>query len=261
MTDTNDLFSPVSDGDNPAGNEPQNYLAELVGEGKKFKDYEALAKGKWDSDTHIKQLERESRETREQMNKIAEELRSRKRLEEILDRLSHATPPQSPSNTPTQNGGERDTKPVIDKNEIENLMNAKLTEHEIRKKREENTRFVQTELRKKYGNRFPEVLREQTQRLNVSEDYVRGLAADAPQALLKLIEEPSAPITQVTPPKTEINTSFKPSMSGKKTYGYYEQLLTKKLQKDDPVKYKALQKERHDAAQADPETFFSDAPE
>jgi len=52
---TNDIFS----GDQ-SGNEGTSALEALVGEGKKFTDAEALAKGKQESDAHIKTLEEEN---------------------------------------------------------------------------------------------------------------------------------------------------------------------------------------------------------
>src|SRR4029450_8159059 len=90
-----DLFSDESD----INVDPnKNYLEELVGEGKKFKTPEDLARGKAESDSFIERLQKE-------LHGLRNELKSRLQLEEVVDRISSASkspiseqPPREPDN-------------------------------------------------------------------------------------------------------------------------------------------------------------------
>jgi len=69
----------------------KNYLAELVGEGKKFKTQEDLARGKAESDAYIKILEKRSDELRNDYLKLRDDYSSRAKLEEVVDQLTKRT--------------------------------------------------------------------------------------------------------------------------------------------------------------------------
>ena len=86
-----ELFNdPVEDVANlPVVDPNKNYLEELVGEGKKFKDPVALARSKVESDRHIAKLESELKAIRTDMN-------SRLSLEDLVTKLASARPEPSP---------------------------------------------------------------------------------------------------------------------------------------------------------------------
>jgi hypothetical protein len=71
--------------------EPQDYLSELVGEGKKYKEVGELAKGAYHAQTHIQRIEEENKRLRELAEK--KELTSEK-LSAVLDRLSKLDDPE-----------------------------------------------------------------------------------------------------------------------------------------------------------------------
>src|SRR5688572_12541162 len=94
-----DLFSgsnnePADSGDD---NNQGSILEQLVGEGKKFADAEALAKCKAESDAFIETLKREQAELRR-------ELDTRLSLEDFLDQQK-ATPAAGTPSTPASNSG------------------------------------------------------------------------------------------------------------------------------------------------------------
>ena len=65
----------------------KDYLAELVGEGKKFKTDKDLARGKYEADLYVKTLERQLDELRNDHLKLREDYTARAKLEELLGQL------------------------------------------------------------------------------------------------------------------------------------------------------------------------------
>src|SRR5688572_23205514 len=75
----------------------KDYFTELVGDGKKFNDEKALAKGKAFADHHISLLEAEKAEMVEEHRKLREELNARAALEELIDQMKkEPTEPKLP---------------------------------------------------------------------------------------------------------------------------------------------------------------------
>src|SRR5437773_6950457 len=77
----------------------KNYLEDLVGDGKKFKSPEELARGKFESDTYIKILEKRLDEYRDDILSLRKENVTNKRLEDLVNQLSNKSPN---SETPQQ---------------------------------------------------------------------------------------------------------------------------------------------------------------
>ena len=84
-----DLFDPTNA---PQLDETKDYLTELVGDGKKFKDVKDLAKGKAFSDLHIQTLEKT-------LNQMREELQTRKTAEELINQIALTKPTANPDRT------------------------------------------------------------------------------------------------------------------------------------------------------------------
>src|SRR5687767_13359404 len=136
----NDLFSNPDQGQEQ---EPSNYLEALVGEGKKFKDLEALARGKWESDRMITHKNREFDQLREDYLKKDEELKTRARLEELVDRLSN--PPQSNREEPNADDNKPDLNKVFE--DFKKNLPSEFEKYEQEKKQRENFTSVQNKLK------------------------------------------------------------------------------------------------------------------
>src|SRR5690242_15072647 len=97
-----DLFNPDGSDLEPVIGEDPNAdpLELLVGEGKKFKTPQDLAKGKMESDKFIVQLQKEQAALREELNK-------RLSVEEFVEKMNKAPAP-SASTPPNQGTEERD---------------------------------------------------------------------------------------------------------------------------------------------------------
>jgi hypothetical protein len=93
-----DVFSQI-EGDVVQGHD-QSPLAELVGEGKKFKSLEDLAVGKQEADKHIEQLEGELKLLREQMGSLEEQSNKAATVSDLVAAVRNANKPDVEGNQP-----------------------------------------------------------------------------------------------------------------------------------------------------------------
>src|SRR5712672_125043 len=91
----------------------KEYLQELVGDGKKFKSPEDLARGKYEADSYIKILERRLDEMRDDYKKVRGEADTAKRLDDLINQLS-----KSPSETPP---AKEERQPSFDPKQLDSL--------------------------------------------------------------------------------------------------------------------------------------------
>lgn len=205
-----------------------NPLEVLVGEGKKFKTVEELAKGKLESDRFIAQLQAEKRA-------LLEEKNTRERLEELVNKLSNP----SPSNVPTPQAREAEN-PVtpsngLTKEDLEKL----LSERERQRTAEQNVQLVKTELEKSFGSNWKSNIAQKAKELNLSPQQMTDLASQSPQLVLSLFNRQPAPKVP-TPPGSHLNTATLGTNESVRDWNYYE-----RLRKEDPKTYysAAVQKE------------------
>lgn len=238
----------------------KNYLEELVGDGKKFKDNEALAKGKAQSDLHIEHLQTELAELREDLQKRVASEDTLERLKQLGDRLekqnaeNHNSNQSSNPEDNTNSQGEQDQKSITPE-ELEKLLDDRLNERASQDRLEKNQDLVQTELLKRFGSE--EVVRSEISRvsknLNIKPDDFRRMAQESPMAFLALVGEGKTPPAQ--PPRSEVNsagnTAFQPS-------GPRKQSSWNELRKTNPEVYHSREMviQRHNDAVALGEAFF-----
>lgn len=194
----------------------KDYLAELVGEDKKFASPLELARGKAESDAHITRLEAEQ-------SALRDELATRLKYEEFLDKLNTlplGTTPQLPS------GGDTNLdKSALKPEDVERILEQKITQREADRSAQQNLGLVHNELQKAFGPNYTQHLKRQTQALGLSEQFVTHIAATNPRALFKMLDigtEAKEDNSFVSPPK---NQSFGPTPQGKaKGDSYYEEI-------------------------------------
>ncbi len=238
--------------------DPQkDYLAELVGEGKKFKDASALAYSKAQSDAFIAQLQREAAELREDLSK-------RKTMEEVLANLQN-TPNQPNGGTPPAGGSENNSS-ALNEETINRLIQdrvlATIQSTEAERNAKVNVELVKNTLVNTWGNEYVSKLEAATQELGLSKDFVTNLARTQPKVLLKLVG------AEGTQPKQEANI-FSPSTAGvvsagltarnssslpeQERYSYWQ-----KVRSENPSLYHspAAAKARFEAAKKHGEAFF-----
>lgn len=193
--------------------EEKDYLTELVGEGKKFKDTQALAKGKATSDAFINQLLKEKAD-------LLTELKSRKTVQELLTDRNSNPPPPVPVQ-PEDNGNEPD---LTNTKDLETLLERKLTEREQASVKQRNLSIVKEKLQEVWGDKYALELRTAASQLGLGEQFLDNLASEQPAAFFKLVgidavaQRPVQPLPNNSRP-SERTLSNKPQIRG---FSYWE---------------------------------------
>lgn len=219
------LFNEVNNQDSI--DENKDYFAELVGEGKKFKDEKALAKAKIYSDRHIATLEQEIAAKDAEYLQLREQATAGAKLQALLDRLEAQQEQQLTSREQNPNSNE-DTKPSsVDLTQIESLFDNKLKQHEQKRLEDTNWEKVKTKLEEKYGEKYFVALQDQAANLGLTKKEVDDMARRNPSLFYKtfdLTETKSE--TFRAPPKS--TSTFTPKGEKRRNYAYYQALNKEK---------------------------------
>lgn len=212
-------------------NNTNNALESLVGEGKKFKDLDALARAKLESDDYIKTLETKLDELKEDFLKQREEINAGKTLQEMLDQAQLTRQQDSTRETPPLNSNDTPKPPALDAKQLELLVTSKIQEHESTRQQTENYNTVLSQVREHYGENYQSVLEQQMDELGLTRDLVNNLARNHPKALLKTlgIDGPKTREGFQAPPRSMV---FAPKGEEKRTWSYYQ-----KIRKENPDLY------------------------
>jgi len=189
------LFTPV-DVDQTI---PENAFETLVGEDKKFKDPEALAKAKLQSDAFIEQLKHENAELREATQKAMT-------LEEIKTMITSQFKPAQDPQTPNGQPPATPPAPKVNDSDLENLVASLLEKKESERRAKTNQEKVTEVLRTKYGTDAQMILNQKAKELNLPLEYLSKVANDSPTAFFRLIgaeESVSQPPVGASPRSTQ----------------------------------------------------------
>lgn len=232
-----DLFSgndQNSENTPPKVPEDKNYLEELVGEGKKFKDVQSLAKGKAEADAYITNL-------LSRVDEMKSELNTRLTLEQFMDKMNQSRQPdgnresgndESPVNreeqnqTPNQNGAA-----TIKPEDIERIID----ERERKKVADRNVNEVKERLRQTFGDNYVKELDSRASELGIDRAYLNNLASTSPKAFFRLIGERSQDNSNDSASlfggRTNVNSETLVNKDGRKpgerTASYYAEIKKK----------------------------------
>lgn len=231
-------------------------LADFVGEGKKYKDNDAVAKAILHKDATIIQREKE-------LAGLRAELAARNRLEEIADRLSKAPEPLPPTVTTTDEQGL--TKTGMTPEDIAKLVAATVAQERTKDVKAQNQRLVVATLQEKLGDNYPEKLRQTLASIGLTEAEANEVAAKNPKAFFAMVGVNDAPQpavktgdTPFAPPRTTASPSFQPNATTK-NWDYYEAMRRSPDAKQREKYWSvSVQNEIHKQAlsQSDPELFY-----
>lgn len=230
----------------------KDYFDELVGEGKKYKTNQDVGRALVEKDTFIERLKTENAG-------IRQELATRLKLEEAVEKIASVgrTPP--PSNEPEPQAPEKGNGAAASPEDIRKIVAEVQNEESAKARREANLNVVENALKAAFGPGYQRTLKEQAKKLGLGESFLQNLAAEQPNAFLKLMDvqvKPEAPSTAVTAPRTVVSPeafqSFSPA-SSVKTQKHFEE-----IRKKDPSRYwsAAVQNEMHREAIKQGESFF-----
>lgn len=219
---------------------------DLVGEGKKFKTPDDLAKAKAESDRFIEQLKREAEEART-------ELRSRLSLEELSEQLLSRTVERNQATTPEEVNRKQEENPApID---LDKRLEEFFEQKTAKQRRDENIQKTREALKERFGGDYNATLRQIAEELSVSDKFLADAAATSPKAFLQLVDSVRAPDNNrpLTPPQGTVDTSKQFNQQLNKNNAYYQ-----KLRKEDPKTYfsKKVQTEIHNEAMRQGAKFY-----
>lgn len=220
-----DLFET---GDQPVIDDSKSYYPELVGEGKRYKDNEALAKKAVHADATIEILKRQLDTMREDYTAQAAELNSRAQLQDVLDQLKRTETPYAPPEAPEKQ------QPAFDPEQVRKMIQDSIQESETSKIHRANEQSFREKLVEKYGQNFQVRLQEQMDNLGLSKELVQSLARTNPNVLVKTLglDQQTQPDSFQAPPRSDRRSdSFAPSAQ-KRTWSYYQN-----LRKENPNLY------------------------
>lgn len=230
----------------------KDYLTELVGDGKKFKTPQELARSKAEADAHIARLESEMRELRTDLVKRAT-------MEELVEKLK-ASKVNSPPHKGDESNDEDDDTQTKPKESFsrEELLKI-LDEKEKERKKRDNVEHVANELRKIYGDDFGSKVNEAMNMLGVNKDFLGSMAETQPQAFVKLITNTVRKQNAPSDPNSSVNTSFFESPTRKSSGPEKTHAEWQEVHKADPARYFSREAtiQRHRDAQALGDKFFS----
>jgi hypothetical protein len=224
-----------------------DFLAEYVGEGKKFKDVNELAKAYANADKFIPELKNDLQTTREFIATKLEEIAERNKVEPIGQTVEPREPNPSPAAPPNATEADLETriaKALEERDEVSRLRaNAKIAEDGLILHFGEQDKAV-------------EAVRQKALEMGVEPNFLKEMAYKSPKAFFNLmgVNPEEAPRSNSTPnPSADVNPRVlglgqpKPN-----SYEYFDQ-----LRKSDPKLYWSprTQAEMHRAAQENPDFF------
>lgn len=207
--------------------EGKDYVSELVGDDKKFKDVQGLARGKLESDNYIKELTG-------RLDELRKELDSRTNLDTFLKEMKELKEVRSPSQTPQE---QRDT-PVpptskeLDDSTIEETLSRLLDQRMQKQQSETNLEKVQKVLKDQFGDEASRVINHKANELGMTVKDLEGLATRSPSAFLTLVGVSSERQTLPSVPAARSSLNLDGKQVGVKNKAYFD-----KLKRDNPQAY------------------------
>jgi hypothetical protein len=215
-------MSDVFDNTATEGNVTPSPLTELVGEDKKFKTVEDLAKGKQESDAFIEKLQQENKEALDELARVQGKNEDGKTVSELIAALKES------------NKAADDGKPALSEEDLEkkvrDIMQGDSAEATAKQNREEGNKLV---LEKVGGDvdAAKTYLADRAAALKMSVDQLRSLSESSPAAFAELmgIKRTATPSKGIVDIKAGTDGEFLPAatplqVDGHNTKAYYDAL-------------------------------------
>lgn len=196
----------------------ESYVNQLVGEGKKFKDLESLARGKMEADRHIGEITKTLDELRAELAKQD----YAKSLLEQMSKGSETVAEQPTPNIPSSSNTENTTQSASD---IESLVEKVITEKERSRTVNQNLAIASEEMEKQFGDKAGQILKTKSIELGMSVERLKEIAAESPSAFFQMIgvnakAKPTAPVAT----QSSIRSEGFNSNSQDRDFDYYQKI-------------------------------------
>ena len=204
-----DVFNPES---------PAITAETLVGEGKKFKTVDDLAKSKAESDTYIARLEAQTAELRADLDK---RLNAEAQLEALKEELKTRAPATQTREV---------TPPALTEDAITALVAKTITDSEVRKTQSQNQIEANKQMVKHFGSfeKAKEAMDAKMDELGLDVQALKSVAAKSPTAFMQLIVGDKQAIQN--PGGSYVKSTERPIVTSPTREGtkeFYEELRTK----------------------------------
>lgn len=148
----------------------------LVGDDKPYKTPDDLAKAKRHADLHIKRLEAEAAEIRQELNKQLT-------MEELLTQIKTIQTPTPPSNLQVP-----PTNTELQTPDINELVRKALESQTSEARKKANEAQVTSKLAERFGSEAQSYLNKKASELGVTIEYLRSQAQENPAVFYRLVD-------------------------------------------------------------------------
>jgi hypothetical protein len=211
-------MSVFGDNQNTGNEENQSFVKKLVEQkGEKWSDPETMAKGKIEADNYIEELEAEKAAMQAELEKA-------KKVEELLEQMERKAAQPASANASSGGGtNESDTQTSISEDQIQSLIEQKLTEREKTATARQNLEQVNSALTDMFGDEANNEVQKKAEELGMDFNRLQSIASESPTAFFALMGEQPKTLPSMT--KGSINTeSVNHKPSGRRNNSYYQNL-------------------------------------
>lgn len=209
----------------------KNYLEELVGEGKKFKTVEDLARGKYTADHYVDHMKARMDELRQDYTKLYETHNAGPSLKETLDQYISELKQSQGTNQPL---GQEDKSVPLDETKLNDIVRQHIQANKQLESEENNARMVESKLQEAYGPNYKQIASQQISQLNMKPEFFNELARQHPSVLLRTLglEGQSNKEGFQSPVQSTLRSD--PFGKNKRTEAFYE-----KIRREKPLEYRS----------------------
>jgi hypothetical protein len=160
-----------------------NVLEALVGEGKKFKTVDDLAKGKVEADAFILTLQNTINSLADELKQANVSAERKTHLENLMSSLTNTTKPgeTKPANQPSEGSNQPAT--TLSHDDVVKIVEAR----EAAALKARNLANALAPVRKLYGEKTDEVIASKAASLGLTVEALQNLAAQSPAAFLNVV--------------------------------------------------------------------------
>lgn len=218
------IFDVVNEETNVTIDDSVDYYDTLVGEGKKFRDERALARGKAEADRFIETLKAELANTKKELN-------TRASFESILDQIKGSKETNVEPVQPATPGGQNQVQ--LDDSTLEAKLAEILSKREAQKSQESNLAKAVRVVKDQYGDQAQVVINHKASELGMTPAALQDIATKSPSAFFRLIGVSENPAPGLAPavPRNGLNTVSQLN-TGFKNKAYYDRMKV-----TDPKRY------------------------
>ncbi len=228
-----------------------SYFDHLVGDGKKFSSGEGLARGKYESDLYVSQLQTENASMRAALSE-------QESVSELLDKALGANPAVAPEPAQPVVEEAKAQQQGISQEELAKLVETQVTSRLNQQEKQANIDHVHKVAEAAYGPEYATELSKKAEELGIGQQFLADIAGDQPAAFIELMvpKEPTAALeaVPVAPVIPTGSIQSVPGGLGPKTMADYN-AMSKKMSKSEFYS-PAIQNEIFAAAKAQGEDFF-----